>query len=76
MQEGQLGCRQLQQMAHELLSRVERAYDAGAFEGSEARLFQLVDREAGLRPVRRRLFSIRAFPVLFSCVLPKLVVAY
>lgn len=49
-QEGQPGCRQLQQMAHELLSRVERAYDAGAFEGSEVRLFQLVDRAAGLRP--------------------------
>lgn len=49
-QEGQPGGRQLQQMAHELLSRVEHAYDAGAFEGSEARLFELVDQAASLRP--------------------------
>ncbi|KAL3234082.1 hypothetical protein MRX96_022830 [Rhipicephalus microplus] len=44
------GGRQLQQMAHELLTRVELFYDQGTFEGSATHLFELVDQAAPLRP--------------------------
>lgn len=48
--QGQSGGRQLQQMAHELLTRVELLYDQGTFEGSATHLFELVDQAAPLRP--------------------------
>ncbi|KAL1434775.1 hypothetical protein MTO96_001671 [Rhipicephalus appendiculatus] len=46
----QSGGRQLQQMAHELLTRVELLYDQGTFDGSATHLFELVDQAAPLRP--------------------------
>ncbi|XP_054929357.2 tuberin isoform X1 [Dermacentor andersoni] len=48
--QGQPSGRQLQQMAHELLTRVELSYDQGTFEGSATHLFELVDQAAQLRP--------------------------
>uniref|UniRef100_A0A1E1XEJ7 Putative tuberin n=1 Tax=Amblyomma aureolatum TaxID=187763 RepID=A0A1E1XEJ7_9ACAR len=48
--QSQPGGRQLQQMAHELLTRVEVSHDQGSFQGDATRLFELVDQAAPLRP--------------------------